>query len=458
MSKSKHIKKANSSRREFVKTSAMAAGGMLLVPSLLAAKAHVDGDDTIKVALIGCGGRGTGAAVQALSTKQNVRLVAMADAFRDRLDESYNVLTSDDISDWSGMEGSVKGRVQVPEEHKFVGFDAYKKAIPLADVVILTTPPGFRPIHFEEAVRQNKHIFTEKPVATDAPGVRRVLEAAEVAKQKKLNVVVGLQRHYQTVYRRWVDMMQAGAIGEIIASQVYWNNDGVWVRGREEYSKKAGRPLTEMEYQMRNWYYFNWLCGDHITEQHIHNLDVGNWVKNAYPVRAHGMGGRQVRVGKDYGEIFDHHTVEFEYEDGSRMFSQCRHQPGTMSRVTEVFQGTNGSAPQPGILLSRSGHELFKHDGKNDLNPYQVEHDELFEAIAKGEYRYADAENGAKATMTSILGRMATYSGQVVEWKDAIASNLSLMPQKFDWNAQPPVLPGADGMYACAVPGVTKVL
>ena len=458
MSKSKHFNLSNLGRRQFVKTSAMAAGGALLIPSLLAAKAHVDGDDTIKVALVGCGGRGTGAAVQALSTKQNVKLVAMADAFRDRLDESYNVLIADDISDWSGSEGSVKGRVQVPEEHKFTGFDGYKKAIALADVVILTTPPGFRPLHFEEAVRQGKHIFTEKPMAVDAPGVRKVLEAAEIAKQKKLNVVVGLQRHYQTVYRRWVDMMQAGAIGEIIASQVYWNNDGVWVRGREEYSKKAGRPLTEMEYQMRNWYYFNWLCGDHITEQHIHNLDVGNWVKNSYPVRAHGMGGRQVRIGKDFGEIFDHHTVEYEYEDGSRMFSQCRHQPGTMSRVTEVFQGTNGSAPQPGVLLTRSGHELFKHDGKNDPNPYQVEHDELFDAIAKGEFRYADAENGAKATMTSILGRMATYSGQVVEWKDAIASNISLAPAKYDWNAQPQVLPGADGMYACAVPGVTKVL
>lgn len=458
MSKSKHFSAANPTRRDFVKTSAMAAGGVFLMPSFLGAKAHIDGDDAIKVALIGCGGRGTGAAVQALSTKQNVKLVAMADAFRDRLDEAYNVLTADDISDWSGTEGSVKGRVQVPEEHKFVGFDAYKKAIPLADVVILTTPPGFRPIHFEEAVKQGKHIFTEKPVAVDAPGVRQVLAAAEIAKQKKLNVVVGLQRHYQTVYRRWVDMIQAGAIGDVIASQVYWNNDGVWVRGRDEYSKKAGRPLTEMEYQMRNWYYFNWLCGDHINEQHIHNLDVGNWVKNAYPVRAIGMGGRQIRIGKDFGEIFDHHTVEYEYQDGSRMFSQCRHQPGTMSRVSEAFQGTNGSAPQPGLLISRSGHELFKYDARNDPNPYQVEHDELFEAIAKGEYRYADAENGAKATMTAILGRMATYSGQMVEWKDAIASNISLAPMKYDWNSPPQVLPGADGMYACAVPGVTKVI
>ncbi len=428
------------------------------MPSMLSAKAFIDGDDAIKVALVGCGGRGTGAAMQALLTKQNVKLVAMADAFQDQLDSCYNTLTADDISDWTGTEGNVKEKVQVPKEHRFVGFDAYKKAIPLADVVILTTPPGFRPIHFEEAVRQGKHVFTEKPMATDAPGVRKVLAAAEEAKKKKLNVVVGLQRHYQTIYRKWVDMMQAGAIGDIVTSHVYWNNDGVWVRSREEFSQKAGRPLTEMEYQMRNWYYFNWLCGDHICEQHIHNLDVSNWVKNAYPVRAHGMGGRQVRVGKDFGEIFDHHFIEYEYDDGSRMFSQCRHQPGTMSRVTEVFQGSKGSAPRPGVLVSRSGQEIMKHDDRNDPNPYQVEHDELFDAIAKGEYRYHDAENGAYATMTAILGRMATYSGNIIEWNDALNSEMSLMPTNFAWDAQAPVLPGPDGMYACAIPGKTKVL
>lgn len=447
-----------SNRREFVKTSGLATAGTLLVPSMLSAKAHIDGDDAIKVALIGCGGRGTGAIIQALSCKENVKLVAMADAFRDQLDNCYSMITSDEVSDWSGGAGDLKPRIDVPEEHKFTGFDGYKKAIPLADVVILTTPPGFRPIHFEEAIRQNKHVFMEKPVATDAPGIRRVLATAEEAKKKKLNVVVGLQRHYQTVYRNWVELIHAGAIGDIVTSHVYWNNDGVWVRSREEYSEKAGRPLTEMEYQMRNWYYFNWLCGDHICEQHIHNLDVSNWVKQAHPVSAQGMGGRQVRVGKDFGEIFDHHFVEYEYADGSRMYSQCRHQPGTLSRVTESFQGTNGSAPKPGNLLTRSGHELFKHEGREDPNPYQVEHDELFAAIAKGEFKYTDAENGARATMTSILGRMATYSGKMVSWDEAIASNISIMPEQFDWEAAPPVLPDESGMYACAVPGKTKVI
>jgi predicted dehydrogenase len=291
----------------------------------------------------------------------------------------------------------------------------------------------------------------EKPVATDAPGIRRVLETAEKAKMKKLNVVVGLQRHYQEVYRGWVQRIQEGAIGDIVASRVYWDSSGVWVRPR-----KPG--MTEMEYQMRNWYYFNWLCGDHITEQHIHNIDVSNWVKGAYPVRAQGMGGRQVRKGKEHGEIFDHHFVEFEYEDGSRMFSQCRHIPGCMNRVSEAFQGTNGSAPSPGLLKTASGYTLWEYDDKDDPNPYQVEHDELFATIAAGEYKFADADNGARSTMTSILGRMATYSGQVIEWDDAINSEVSLLPKEFAWDVKPPIVPDENGYYPVAVPGETQVV
>ena len=246
-------------------------------------------------------------------------------------------------------------------------------------------------------------------------------------------------------------MMHEGVIGDIITSRVYWNSAGVWVRPRE-----AGQ--TEMEYQMRNWYYFNWLCGDHITEQHIHNLDVGNWVKQAYPTKVHGMGGRQVRTGKDHGEIFDHHFLEYEYEDGSRMFSQCRHIKGCQNRVSEAFHGTNGSAPKPGVIKTRTGYKILDHNDKKDRNPYQVEHDLLFEAIAKGEYKYEDAENGAKATLTSIMGRMATYSGQVIEWDDALNSNISLAPQVYSWKANPPIMPNADGFYPIAVPGETKVV
>ncbi|MBL0742563.1 Gfo/Idh/MocA family protein [Chryseolinea lacunae] len=432
-------------RRDFVKQSTLLAGSLLAAPLVSNAGYFNSVDDTIKIALVGCGGRGTGAAVQALLTKQNVKLVAMADAFRDRLNDSYKALTDENSED-----GNVSARVNVPEDHKFVGFDAYSKAIALADVVILTTPPGFRPIHFAEAIRQGKHVFMEKPVATDPAGIKSVLETAQLAKQKKLNVVVGLQRHYQNTYRELYKRVKDGMIGDITSGQVWWNNDGVWVKNRE-----AGQ--TEMEYQMRNWYYFNWLCGDHINEQHIHNIDVMNWFKGAYPVRAQGMGGRQTRTGKEYGEIFDHHFVEFHYADGSILNSQCRHQKGTYAIVDEMLVGTKGVVKCNAAEITHKGKVLYAY-GKQDKdpNPYQTEHDELFAAIAKGEFKFEDAERGAKSTMTSILGRMATYSGQVVEWDKAINSGISIMPTRFAWDAAPPTLPDANGFYPIPTPGVTK--
>jgi predicted dehydrogenase len=303
-------------------------------------------------------------------------------------------------------------------------------------------------MHFEEAVKQGKHIFMEKPVATDPAGVKQVLAAAAVAKQKKLNVVVGLQRHYQNSYRELYK--RKNLIGDITSAQAWWNNDGVWVKPRQA-------NQTEMEYQMRNWYYFNWLCGDHITEQHIHNIDVVNWFKGAYPVKAQGMGGREVRKGKDHGEIFDHHYVEFEYADGSILNSQCRHQPKTMSRVDELLVGTKGRI-QCGAakIVDPKGKVLYQFDKKGENNAYQAEHDELFAAIAKGVYKFADAENGAYSTMTSVLGRMATYSGQVVQWDQALNSGLNLQPKVYAWDAMPPVLPNQDGFYPVAIPGVTK--
>jgi len=433
-----------SSRREFVKNTSLLAGGLMAAPLLSRANYFSGADEVIKIALIGCGGRGTGAAKQALLSNPKVQLVAMADAFRDNLDNSYKSLTTESAS----AKQSVKNRVVVPEENKFSGFDAYLKAIPLADVVILATPPGFRPIHFEEAIKQNKHVFMEKPVATDPAGVKKVLDTAQIAKQKKLNVVVGLQRHYQNSYREL--FKQRSKIGDITSAQAWWNNDGVWVRERK-YNQ------TEMEYQMRNWYYFVWLCGDHITEQHIHNLDVINWFKEGYPVKAQGMGGRQVRKGKNHGEIFDHHYVEFQYADGSVLNSQCRHIPGTMSKVDELLIGTKGKI-QCGAanILDAKGNVIYQFDLQKENNAYQTEHDELFAAIEKGEYRFADAENGAKSTMTSILGRMATYSGQVIEWDQALNSGLNLQPKAYDWNALPPVIPNDEGYYAVAVPGVTK--
>ncbi|MGB3587694.1 MAG: Gfo/Idh/MocA family oxidoreductase [Tunicatimonas sp.] len=433
-------------RRKFVRNSAVAAaGGGLLISQLpVEASAYVRGNETIKVAVIGCGGRGTGAASQAMSVDQDVKLVAMCDAFRDRLDKCYDNLT---------QKHGDSGRIDIPEEHKFVGFEGYKDAIALADVVILTTPPGFRPIHFEEAVNAGKHVFMEKPVATDAPGVRKVLEVAKKAKEKDLNVVVGLQRHYQPSYLALMERIHNGEIGDITGGQVYWNSSGVWVRPREE-------GQTEMEYQMRNWYYFTWLCGDHILEQHIHNIDVANWAKQSYPTMAQGMGGREVRTGPDHGEIFDHHFVEFHYGDGTMINSQCRHIEGCMNKVAESFVGTKGRATTDGKteITDLKGNSIWSHRDKNDRNPYQIEHDRLFETIANGGELLADAENGAKSTMTAILGRMATYSGKPVTWEDALNSDMSLMPETFAFDAQPPIVPNADGLYPVPTPGKTKVI
>lgn len=431
-------------RRSFLKSSsAVVAGGALvgaLAPERFALGASPG--DTLKIALVGCGGRGSGAANQALSTTGDTKLVAVADVFKDRMESSLR-----------NLKDQHKEKVAVPDENKFIGFEAYKQAIALADVVILATPPGFRPMMFEEAVRQGKHVFTEKPVAVDGPGVRRFLAAAAESKKKNLKVGVGLQRHHQTGYIETMKRLHDGAIGDIVAMRAYWNGSTPWVKPRKELEAKFGRPLTEMEYQMQNWYYFVWLCGDHIVEQHIHNLDVINWVKNSYPVRAVGMGGCEVRKGKDYGEIFDHHAVEFEYADGSRLSSQCRHILNCWNSVSEHVVGTKGSCDVSGHTIRGDNAWRFRADKANPpKDPYQQEHDDLFDAI-RNDRPYNEAENGAKSSLTAILGRMATYSGKVVEWDAALNSTVETMPKNLAWDATPLVLPGEDGMYPRAVPG-----
>lgn len=249
-----------------------------------------------------------------------------------------------------------------------------------------------------------------------------------------------------------MDLVHDGKIGDITSAQAYWNSAGVWVRPRV-----AGQ--TEMEYQMRNWYYFNWLCGDHINEQHIHNIDVINWAKQATPVSAQGMGGRQVRTGKEYGEIYDHHYVEFTYADGSIMNSQCRHIKNCWDEVNEKLTGTKGTVDfGEGSVMGYNGKSILKYDDKNDPNPYQVEHDMLFDAIAKGEYKFDNAEYGATSTMTAILGRMATYSGKMIKWDEALNSKISIMPKEYAWDANPPVLPNNEGFYPIPMPGSTEVI
>ncbi len=444
---------SDTSRRDFLKTTSVAALGATVLGSLNAG-VYAAGEDTVRIGLVGCGGRGTGACSQALKSPGRVRLIAMGDAFRDSLDGSLQ-----------NIENSVKGddsaEITVAEESKFVGFDAYKKVIDSGvDVVILATPPGFRPMMFEYAVEKGVHVFMEKPVATDAPGVRRVLDAARKAKEKGLKVGVGLQRHHQAPYQELIGRIHTGELGDVRAMRVYWNGGGVW-----DPRKNRDEVKSEMEYQLRNWYYYNWLCGDHICEQHIHNLDVGNWVmskdgKWQFPVKANGMGGREVRKDKKYGEIFDHHAVEYTYEDGTVMMSQCRHIANCWNSVSEHVHTTKGIIDFSG---GRRGFGGTMFDGTEVLykgkseDPYQVEHNDLFGAIREGK-DYSEAEYGAMSTMTAILGRMVTYSGQEISMQDALERGLGIMPTDFSWDAEMPNAPNGDGVYAVPVPGVTKVL
>lgn len=425
-------------RRDFIKAGSVFAGAAAL-SSMPVSHVFAAGSDIIKIALIGCGGRGTGATFDAFASGQNIKLVAMADAFADNLEQTYGTLKE-----------KFGDKVDVPDSRKYVGFDGYKAAIKDADVVLLATPPGFRPAHFEEAVKEGKHVFMEKPVAVDIPGVRRVLAAAAEAKKKKLNVVVGLQRRYQTNYRETIKRIQDGAIGDVLSGQVYWNSGGVWVRPR-----KPGQ--TEMEYQMRNWFYFNWLCGDHLVEQHVHNIDIANWVKDKYPISIQGTGSRAHRTGKEYGEIYDNFALELTYDDGSVIYSQCRHFEGVSNRVDETFQATKGraylSAGNQGILWDAQGNEIYRHDPKGNPNAYQQEHKELFAAIAKNEYSFDDAQYGAYSTLTGIIGRIACYTGKTIKWDDAITSTVDLSPDVYAWDALPKIVPNENGEYPYAIPG-----
>jgi myo-inositol 2-dehydrogenase / D-chiro-inositol 1-dehydrogenase len=428
-------------RRSFLgSTSKLVAGGALLGALPVERFAHgAAADGLLKVALIGCGGRGSGAANQALNTGK-CKLVAMADAFQDRMTGSLN-----------SLRNAHADHVDVPASRMFTGFEGYKAATDEADVVVLGAPPGFRPLHYEYAVQKGKHIFMEKPVATDGPGIRKMLAAAEEAKKKNLKIVVGLQRRYEPGYLETIQRIRDGAIGEVVAMRCYWNDAGVWVNPRQP-------NQTEMEFQMRNWYYFVWLSGDHIVEQHVHNLDVCNWVKGAYPRRCQGMGGRQVRTAKEYGEIFDHHAVEFEYPDGTRMFSQCRHIRNCWSNVSEHAVGTTGTCEvgKPHVIRDLNGKITWRFRAVN-VDPYQKEHDVLFDAIVNNT-PHDDSDYGIKSTLTGIRGRMATYGGQQVLWDDALESEINLFPDKLAWDAMPKVLPDADGFYPVAVPGRSVVV
>lgn len=444
-------------RRTCLKSTLTASS--VLVPIALASKAFAAGSDEIKVGLIGCGGRGSGAAAQAMSTGKHVKLYAMADAFADRLDLSLSSLTRGRAGSSKVEAGKGFGTaLDVPEQRRFVGLDAYRRMMDTEiDLVILTGPPGYRPLHFERAVDAGKHVFMEKPLASDASGVRRILAANETATLKNLKVGVGLQRHHQASYQEAVRRIHEGQIGRVVSMRCFWNG------GPPAKTAIPRDEMTELEYQVRNWYFFDWLSGDHICEQHIHNLDICNWVKGDHPVTAEGMGGRQVRTDKRFGNIFDHHAVLYRYDDGTEMHSYCRQMPGCQNLVAEQIDGTEGSA-ELGTgrcsLTDANGETIWETPRRRPdgyISPYQVEWNAIVDAMLD-DIKYNEAQYGAMSTMTAILGRLATYSGQVIPWDEAFASQKVLTTDAESWDAPAPIQPLSDGSYRIPIPGVTKVL
>jgi len=418
---------STSSRREFLKASSLTvAGAAWATGASIVRTAHAAGSDQIRVAVVGCGGRGAGAAANCLEADPATRIVAVADAFQDRIDSGLALL-----------RGQFGARIDVPAERQFAGLTAYQQALACdAHLVILATPPGFRPAQYAAAIQAGKHVFMEKPLAVDAPGFRSVMETNRQADARGLKVVVGLQRHHQSRYLEGMQRIHDGQLGEIEFLRVYWNGGPIWIKPRQP-------DWTEMEYQIRNWNVFRWLSGDHICEQHVHNLDVGLWALGGqHPVEANGMGGREKRKGRDQGHIFDHHAVEFTFANGVRMFSQCRQMAGVLNKVSEAVHGTQG------IWTSAD-------QGDTGPSPYLQEHIDWLAAIRSGG-KLNEGWHGATSTMTAILGRMATYSGQLVKWDDAVQQGPRETPEVLALDAPPPVLPDAAGLYdhAAPVPGV----
>ncbi|MEQ1830360.1 MAG: Gfo/Idh/MocA family oxidoreductase [Pirellula sp.] len=430
---------AGDSRRDFIKTtSAVIAGGTMIGTLPISRAAHTFASEEIRIGLIGCGGRGTGATNNALDTYSQanpLKLTAVADPFQFRVDQALK-----SISQKHADRVDVSGRT-------FIGVDAFKKLLESdVNMVILASPPGFRPLHFEMAVKAGKHVFMEKPVAVDAPGVRRVLEANKIAKAKNLVVAVGLQRHHESGYQATIAKLRDGGIGDIILTRAYWNGDGVWTRARTP-------EQSEIEYQINNWYYFNWLSGDHICEQHIHNLDVINWLMDGPPEKAQGQGGRQVRIGKDSGQIFDHHFVEFTYPNGVKMLSQCRHIPGCWNQVAEYAHGSKGWCDiGRGRIYDRDNKEIWRAPANEQ--GHAKEHVDLFATIRRGEIPN-EGDYGALSTMTSIFGRMATYTGKELKWDDCLNSKVALAnyDEINSFKSEAPIKP-EDGKYWIPVPGV----
>lgn len=440
------------SRRGFLKTSTVAATGAA-ISTQIARSAHAAGSDEIRFVLIGCGGRGKGASENLFKSGGNVKLVAVADAFPRSASDAVTLLSR-----------KYKDMVDVPADRVFSGLDAYKNAIDVdADLVVIATPPAFKPQQFEYAVNKGRHIFCEKPVASDAPGIRRFMASVKESKKKNLLVGIGLQRRHENQYKETVQRIHDGQIGDVIAQRVYWNGGGIWWKTRADAAARMapeGLPsgiqgtASEMAFQCFNWYHFNWLCGDQICEQHIHNLDVGCWVKGEYPVECNGMGGREMREGGDRtkSQIFDHTFCEYTFADGTKMFSQGRHLKGSWTHVGEAVHGSNGTANPAGSI---EGPNAWKFGGENQRG-HQQEQNDLVATLARGDI-YNEGEYGAKSTFTAILGREACYSGKIVKWDELLKNGRDLCPEidnlSLDSEVPESARPDGNGEYPIPVPG-----
>jgi len=437
--KKKTVEKANKvSRRNFIKASA-AVGMAAILPGK--ERLFAAGSDKLRVGVIGCGWRGTGAAQDCVTAAENVEVVAMGDLFPDQLDWSLARLSRE-----------VDEKVSVTEETSFVGFDAYKKVIACdIDMVILGTAPHFRPEHLKTAVAAGKHVFMEKPVAVDPVGIRSVIASSELAEQKGLAIVTGTQRRHQNHYLEIIKRIHAGDIGEIRSAQCYWNMGALWVeRAQENLQKKKALGWSDVEWQCRNWLFLTWLSGDHIVEQHVHNLDIINWAIGAHPVQAMGMGGREVRTGPEYGNVFDHFAIEYEYPNGVRVLSMCRQTDGCHEIVAERIVGTEGKSYTDGSTGSIEGQKPYKHEGESP-NPYVQEHADLIASIREGR-PLNEGKRIAESTMTAIMGRMSAYTGRALKWDWAMnASKLDLSPAEYSFDIELAVRP-------VAVPGKTQLI
>jgi predicted dehydrogenase len=417
------------SRRSFLKStvSAAAAAGLMAAPAV-----HAAGSETLKIGLVGCGGRGTGAAGQALAADSNAVLTAMGDAFDDRLKSSLETLKKQSPD-----------KVKVEADHCFTGVDAYQKVIDSGvDVVLLTSPPGFRPMHIEYAVKAGKHIFAEKPMAVDGPGVRSVMKSVEEAKRKNLALVAGFNSRYTPAVKELYERIHDGAIGEVAAMYGTFNTGYLWLHPRQP-------EWSDMEWQIRNWYYFTWLSGDHLVEQAVHNVDKMAWaMKDQMPARAVAFGGRQVRVEPQWGHIFDHFSVVYEWETGARGFLFCRQQEQCANDVSDYVMGGKGTAALARGAHAITGEHPWKYDGPV-VSGHQAEHNDFFAGLRTGKH-INDGERMVRSTLMSIMGRMAAYTGQVITWEQAMNSQEDTMPKSLAWGpiATPPV----------AMPGKTKFI